>query len=140
MAANKSIENYSFSLAFEKELKVKIDRCLLDLKEQGEEEFNKFLKEQLADIIDAFKDSMPLHENVNPDDIQKFIQKYINVFLQKYKRIEGPSPDKIGKRLATEFKNYFVSLIHDDKAQKEYLQEYSITLTDLDFVAIFDKY
>ncbi len=135
MAVSKLIENnYSLSPAFEKALKAKIDGCLLDLKKQGEAEFNQLLKDQRDDIIDAFKESMPLPENVNPDDLQKFIQKYINAFWQKYKKIEGASPDKIGKRLATEFKNYFVSLIQDDKAQKEYPEE--INPTDKEIIVL----
>jgi hypothetical protein len=136
MAASKPVveKKSSLSLAFEKKIKAKIDRCLLGLKEQGEEEFNKILKDQRQEIIEAFKESMPLPKNVNPDELQQFIQKYINAFLQQYKKREGASPDKIGKRLATEFKNYFVSLIHDDKAQKEYPQ--AIKPTDKEIIVL----
>ena len=124
----------SLSIAFETEIKAKIDKCLLDLKEQGEENFNKLLKEQLEEIIEAVKESIPLPKNVHPNELQKFIQKYIKAFLLKYKKIEGTSPDKIGKRLASEFKSYFVSLIQDDKAQKEYPQQ--INPTDKEIIIL----
>ncbi len=133
MADSKPLEN-SLSPPLCQEIKAKIDGCLLAIKEQGEEEFNKILKEQRDDMIEAFKESFECPTNVNPNDIQKFIQKYINTFWQKYKKTEGSSPDKIGKRLALEFKNYFVSMIHDDQAEKEYPQP--IAPTDKEIIVL----
>jgi len=133
MADSKPLEN-SLSPALCQEIKAKIDGCLLALKEQGEEEFNKILKEQRDDMIEAFKESFEWSSKVNPNEIQKFIQKYIEAFWQKYRKTEGSSPDKIGKRLALEFKNYFVSMIHDEQAQKEYPQ--SITPTDKEIIVL----
>lgn len=124
----------SLSPAYQKQIQAKIDSCLLALKEQGEAEFNKILKEQRDEIIEAFTESMLLPVKVNPLEIQSFVQKYLNAFWQKYRKIEGASPDKIGKKLATEFKSYFVSLLDDDRAKKDYPQE--ITPTDKEIIVL----
>jgi hypothetical protein len=110
----------SLSSAFKEALQAKIDGCLLALKEQDETEFNKLLKEQRDEMIEAFAESMHLPNNANFEKVLTEVQKYLKTFWQKYKKIEGASPDKIGKKFATEFKNYFVSMLEGEKAQKDY--------------------
>jgi hypothetical protein len=106
-----------------------LSKCL----HKDEEEFNRQLKEQLDDIITAITELIPRNQNQTVSEVRHKVQKHIKSFRLRYKKREGPKPDYVAKRLTAEFKDYFVSLIGTDNAQKNYPQ--NITATNKEIIA-----
>jgi len=67
-------------------------------------------------------------------NVPQSVQKHINTFCFKHKKREGPKPDYVAKRLTAEFKDYFVSLIGGNHAQKNY--RHNIQTTDKEIIAL----
>jgi len=118
----------------EQDLQKTTEKYLSELKAQDEGKFNRQLKEQLNDIITAITNLIPPDKYKEPNQVQHEIKKHINAFWLRYKKIEGPKPDQVAKRLIAEFKDYFVSLIQGDNAQNNYSQD--IKPTDKEIIAL----
>jgi len=101
---------------------------------QDEEAFNRQIKEQLDEIITAITDSLLQNTEQNHPSVQQSVQKHIKAFCLRYKKREGPKPDYVAKRLIAEFKNYIVSLISGNHAEKNYL--HNIKTTDKEIIAL----
>jgi hypothetical protein len=101
---------------------------------QDEEAFNRQIKEQLDEIITAITDSLLQDTEQNHPSVQQSVQKHIKTFCLRYKKREGPKPDYVAKRLIAEFKNYIVSLISGNHAEKNYL--HNIKTTDKEIIAL----
>ena len=106
-----------------------LSNCLAN----GEEQFNRQIKEQFDDIMTAIIDSHP-GDDQNQDEVRQSVQKHIKAFWLRYKKRQGPKPDTVAKRLTAEFKEYFVSLTQGDSAQKSYPQ--NIKTTDKEIIAL----
>ncbi len=104
----------------ENELKKTTEQYLSDSLAKNEENFNRQSKEQLDDLINAIIELLP--QNQAQNEVRESVQKHTKAFLQSYKKREGSKPDLVAKRLAVEFKEYFVSLICAHNAQKTYPQ------------------
>ena len=102
----------------EQEIQKITDKYLSAKLAQGEEEFNRQLKKQFDDVITAITDLLPQDKYFDPNEIRQLVQKHVKANWLKYKKREGSKPDSITKRLAADFKDYFVSLILGDNAQK----------------------
>jgi len=101
---------------------------------QDEEVFNRQIKEQLNEIITAITDFLPQDTDQNHPNVRQSVQKHIKTFCLMYKKREGPKPDYVAKRLTAEFKDYFVSLISGNHAQKNY--PHHIKTTDKEIITL----
>jgi transcriptional/translational regulatory protein YebC/TACO1 len=118
----------------EQDIQKTTEKYLSNCLAKDEEEFNRQLKEQFDDIITAITDLIPRNKNKTVSEVRQSVQKHIKSFRLRYKKRDGPKPDYVAKRLTAEFKDYFVSLIGSDNAQKNYPQ--NITTTDKEIIAL----
>jgi hypothetical protein len=121
-------------LISEQDIQKATEKYLSTCLAQDEEVFNRQIKEQLNEIITAITDSLPQDTEQNHQSVRQSVQKHINTFCLRYKKREGPKPDYVAKRLTAEFKNYFVSLISGNHAQKNY--PHNIKTTDKEIIAL----